>query len=904
MIRTGRNSTSARGALLRLCAVCAFALLAATLFSMRLSPAAQAAGPNAIVYAPGWDANSLPPNDDESTGLVALPFPINFFGNTYNSLYVNNNGNVTFDRQLSTYTPFPIQTTGIPMIAPFFGDVWTIRCGDQTRGTDVVHYGSIQFQGRQAFSVTWAGVGVGYYQCGEDKLNHFQMLLIDRSDVGAGDFDIVFNYDQIQWETGDASGGIHGLGGNSARIGFSNGTNTSFELPGSAVNGAFLDSNPNGLIYGSRNTLQRGRYVFPVRNGAAPTGVTLSGTVFGSGPAPANVLAGAFVQVCGDGSSCLNAVTNSLGRYSVSGLARGFYAVSVNPPGGRNLEPRATQVELNNDLVQDFTLAPPPPSPPGIVEPAITNVYGNQVVHWHNQLNFITPHTCPNAITANMQITVLGILEYIGASAPMTETAPGSGIYTASVPPLYPLHGPARVMFEVICEDNSLLRYSSAIYIDPSGVVQDTHGHAVEGATVTLYRADSAGGPFDQVPDGSGIMSPANQHNPDVTDGHGVFGWDVISGFYKVRAEKEGCRAPGDAGQPFAETGVLTIPPPVTDLVLTLDCGEPADSTPPVITPNVSGTLGDNGYYTSNVNVSWTVTDAESAVSNTTGCDAQTVSADTNGVTFTCSATSAGGTSSQSVTVKRDATPPVIRLASRSPGANSYGWNNTAVTVRWNCADATSGAVSPGVSQTVGAEGQNQSATGTCTDAAGNTASDTVSGISIDKTPPALVPSVSPNPVLLNGSATAAANAGDSLSGIATQSCGAVGSATVGSKTVACTATDKAGNSADGSVSYSVTYGIRLLYDSTQAKNVGSTYPVKLQLVDAAGVNYSVVGITLQGLGVVQSPGNSQPDNLFRFTDGDYQFNVQTSGLAPGNYLLAFAVSGDPVRHTAPFSVR
>src|SRR5262245_35509620 len=35
----------------------------------------------------------------------------------------------------------------------------------------------------------------------------------------------------------------------------------------------------------------------------------------------------------------------------------------------------------------------------------------------------------------------------------------------------------------------------------------------------------------------------------------------------------------------------------------------PADSTPPVITPNVSGTLGDNGWYISDVTVSWSVVD-------------------------------------------------------------------------------------------------------------------------------------------------------------------------------------------------------------------------------------------------------------------------------------------------------
>ena len=46
------------------------------------------------------------------------------------------------------------------------------------------------------------------------------------------------------------------------------------------------------------------------------------------------------------------------------------------------------------------------------------------------------------------------------------------------------------------------------------------------------------------------------------------------------------------------------------------------------LSPNttVTGTLGQNGWYTSNVAVSFTVTDPESTISTQTGCDAVTVS--------------------------------------------------------------------------------------------------------------------------------------------------------------------------------------------------------------------------------------------------------------------------------------
>lgn len=210
----------------------------------------------------GFNTNTLPRNDDGSTGLVSLGFSFNFFGTTYTQLYVNNNGNVTFDNPLGTYTPFPLLTTTRVIIAPFFADVDTTGTSN---GSLPVTYGTGTFGGQAAFGVNW--IKVGYYPGATDKLNSFQLLIVDRSDIAAGDADIYFNYEQILWETGGASGGTNGLGGSSARAGYSNGIDTAFELPGSAVNGAFLDSNlTTGLIHTS-NIGVPGRWVFQVRGG-------------------------------------------------------------------------------------------------------------------------------------------------------------------------------------------------------------------------------------------------------------------------------------------------------------------------------------------------------------------------------------------------------------------------------------------------------------------------------------------------------------------------------------------------------------------------------------------------------------------------------------------------------------
>jgi hypothetical protein len=104
---------------------------------------------------------------------------------------------------------------------------------------------------------------------------------VDRSDIAAGDFDFMFNYDQIQWEAGQASGSDpSGCGGTSAHAGWTNGAGTFLELDGSGVNGAFLDSGncidgspyagvgANALILDhTSNTDVDGRYLYQVRNG-------------------------------------------------------------------------------------------------------------------------------------------------------------------------------------------------------------------------------------------------------------------------------------------------------------------------------------------------------------------------------------------------------------------------------------------------------------------------------------------------------------------------------------------------------------------------------------------------------------------------------------------------------------
>lgn len=86
------------------------------------------------------------------------------------------------------------------------------------------------------------------------------------------------------------------------------------------------------------------------------------------------------------------------------------------------------------------------------------------------------------------------------------------------------------------------------------------------------------------------------------------------------------------------------------------------DYSPPMVTPVVVGTLGTNGWYRSDVEVSWNVVDNESPIVAVDGCDRSTLVADSAGTSYTCTARSAGlgGTTVATTTVRRDATPPTV----------------------------------------------------------------------------------------------------------------------------------------------------------------------------------------------------------------------------------------------------
>lgn len=322
-------------------------------------------------------------------------------------------------------------------------------------------------------------------------------------------------------------------------------------------------------------------------------------------------------------------------------------------------------------------------------------------------------------VAAAAAVTAVLYLAVGGAAAATPATVTGSGT-VGSDPRFNPI---------------SFTIDASGVGLDATGTVHYEQGESV----ITGHVVCLAASPTDAeivtqidsstVPAGEG-GAVGNAMQIDVTSGAGG---STFSAMFGPLAPHPECWTDPE----------LAFPTPLATGTISIAGGDP---TPPAVTPTISGPLGQNGWYTGDVHVSWNVSEPESWLAFAGGCDDVEITSDVLGEPFTCDAASGGGRTKQSVVIKRDATPPTIVTTSRTP-ANAAGWNDTPVVAAFGCSDMTSFVASCPKAVTFEQEGRNQARTVTAADNAGNTANDTIGGVNIDLTPPSVSgrPTSSPN---------------------------------------------------------------------------------------------------------------------------------------------------------------
>jgi Secretion system C-terminal sorting domain len=163
--------------------------------------------------------SSLPACDDCTTVGIHIPFTFNLFGTIYDTMWIHNNGVISFDGPAFSLNAIPIPRQGSIVIAPFWADEQTM-----IPGSGHVYYKVTP----SAIIVRWDSVG--YFANHIDKLNTFQVIITDGNNpIIAPGNNVEMCYGEMQWTTGDASGGgTNGFGGTSALVGANGGDSTHY----------------------------------------------------------------------------------------------------------------------------------------------------------------------------------------------------------------------------------------------------------------------------------------------------------------------------------------------------------------------------------------------------------------------------------------------------------------------------------------------------------------------------------------------------------------------------------------------------------------------------------------------------------------------------------------------------
>ncbi|MEQ1930632.1 MAG: VPLPA-CTERM sorting domain-containing protein [Parvularculaceae bacterium] len=150
------------------------------------------------------------------------PFSINVGGTSYDKLFVHENGVITFGAPTSAAPGTALSSFSVPIFAPFFADAATPDLSSLRFG-----YTSLDiFPNVESFWLTWSNFVSADSPASPSSI--FQLGIVP---VGtSGDFDLIFNYETIRWDSPTIG----------AQAGVNDGQGNSIVLPGAGVPGKYL----------------------------------------------------------------------------------------------------------------------------------------------------------------------------------------------------------------------------------------------------------------------------------------------------------------------------------------------------------------------------------------------------------------------------------------------------------------------------------------------------------------------------------------------------------------------------------------------------------------------------------------------------------------------------------------
>jgi hypothetical protein len=334
-----------------------------------------------------------------------------------------------------------------------------------------------------------------------------------------------------------------------------------------------------------------------------------------------------------------------------------------------------------------------------------------------------------------------------------------------------------------------------------------TANESVADLAGNVAAATSAPVKIDRTPPVTTASAPSGWSNEGVTVTFSALDnlSGVVSTYYQIDAE------PVQIGTSvnIDEEGVHTLTFWSSDRAGNLEAQKSMllriDKTAPTITHRLDPAPNSAGWNNGGVTVSFVCDDSLSGIALCTPSRRLTAEGQAQPVHGQAQ-DNAGNRADDTAFVSIDETPPTIR-ADTDRAANTYSWFNAPVKVSFSCSDTLSGVASCPAALTL-VEGANQSAAGTAVDAAGNGQSTTLSNINIDVTAPVVSYSGNAGAYAVDQTVNITCSASDALSGIASTTCsnitGPAWSFGLGTTSRSASATDRAGNTATASTSFTI----------------------------------------------------------------------------------------------------